>query len=105
MKKFRIVLLGAVVITGTTASLTIQYQAQVKLHGNDAVFRQRENQMAQLAAERQRLSDLVAQASRSHADERTAELVKLRHEAEALRKQIKELGKRVPEKRPWRPSH
>ena len=87
------VLIGAVAIAGLTASLVIQRQAGIKFRENDAVLRQESDQLAELAAECQRLSILVAEANNSSADDRIAELVKLRGEAEALRKQTNELRK------------
>jgi hypothetical protein len=58
-----------------------------------------------LAAEHQRLSNLLAETNSPTADDRTAELVKLRSEAEALRKLTNELGKQLAENRRWRPWH
>src|SRR5437870_6734115 len=104
MTKFKIILIGAIAIAGATASLVIHHQAQIKLRENDAVLRQQDNQLAELAAEHQRLSNLVARANSSPAEDRTAELVKLRSQAEDLRKQTNELGKQLAgnrRSRPW----
>jgi len=104
MTKFKIILIGAIAIAGPTASLMIQHEAQIRLRENDAVLRQQDNQLTELAAEHQRLSNRLAQANSPPSDHRMAELAKLRSEAMALRKQANELGKQLAENRRSRPS-
>ena len=107
MTKPTIILIGAIAIAGPTATLLIQHQAQVKLRENDSRLRQQESQVVELMAEQQRLSNRVAQANSSLAQDRSAELVKLRSEAEALRKQTNELGNQRAgnrRSRPWQPA-
>jgi len=109
--RFKIILCGALVVAGMTSSLVIQYQAQVKLREKDRVLRQQDRRLFELVAESQRLSNLVIHAdsspahNRPAAEDRTAELVKLRAEAETLRKQVDELGKQRTQSRPPHPSH
>src|SRR6185503_16295192 len=110
MTKFKIILIGAIATAGSTASLVIQHQTQVRLGANQAVLRQQVNQLAALQSEQQRLSNRAAQGNDSGADNRTAgdhsaEMVKLRSQAQALRKQANELGKQLAENRRWRPWH
>jgi len=95
MTKSTIILIGAIAIAGPTASLVIHHQVQLKLRENDALLLQQDNQLTELAAEHQRLSNSVVQATSSTTDDPTVELVKLRTEAEALRKQTNELGKQL----------
>jgi hypothetical protein len=105
MSKLKIILVSVFVVGGLTASLLIQDQAEGKLRESDAVLRRQDNQLAALAAEHQRLSNLVAQANSSSAEDQLAELAKLRSQAEAFRKQTNELGKQLAENRrsrPWR---
>ena len=104
MTKFKIILIGAVATAGMTGSLVIQHQAQAKLRENAAMLRQQDNQLAELTAEHQRLSKLFAQTTSPPAEDRTAELAKLRTEAEALRKQADELRKQQAENYPSGPS-
>ena len=107
MTKSTIILIGAIAIAGPTASLVIHHQAQLKLRENDALLLQQDNQLTELAAEHQRLSNSVVQATSTTTDDPTVELVKLRTEAEALRKQTNELGKQLAENRwsrQWRPA-
>jgi hypothetical protein len=99
MAKFKIIVIGAVVIAGSIVSLGIQRQAEVKLQENDAVLRQQVDQLSEKTEERQRLSNLIAQATTSPSEDHTAELVKLRSEAAALRKQTNQLGQQHAENR------
>lgn len=102
MRKFKIILIGAIAAGGMATSLGIRHRAQVKLRENDLVLQQLANELAEVAAEHERLSNLVAHANRSPAEDRSTELEKLRSEAAALRNEINELGKRA-ENRPPRP--
>jgi hypothetical protein len=79
----------------------VQRQNQAKLRENDALGRQQDNQLAELAAENQRLSDLIAQtkAKSATAGDQTAELAKLRATAETLRQQADQLAKQLAENR------
>src|SRR2546426_10501418 len=96
---------GVIVVGAVMASLLIQRRVQVKLRENDAYLQQQDNQLAELAAENQRLSNLVVQTKTNRAtapDDRAAELAQLRAKIEALRQQtnqLAELPKRMAEKR------
>ena len=87
MTKFKIILISAIAIAGSTTSLVIQHQAQVRLGANEAVLRQQVDQLAALQLEQKRLSNRLAQANSSPAGDQTAEMMKLRSQAQALRKQ------------------
>src|SRR5262245_22790774 len=105
MAKFKPIFIGALAIAGGVASLAIHRQAQINVSQNETVLRRQDNQQAEFAAERQRLSSLLARAeSSSAAEDRTAELVKLRAQVETLRKQTNELAKQRVKDRRWRPS-
>src|SRR5688572_9980897 len=104
MKKSTIILIGAIAMAGPTASLVIHHQAQVKFRENNSLLLQQDNQMTVLAAEHRRLSNLLVQANGSSVEDQTAELGKLRSEAEVLRKKTNELGKQLAENRRSRPS-
>jgi len=110
MIKFKIILIGAIAIAGSTASLVIQHQAQVRLGANEAVLRQQANQLAALQSEQKRLSNRVGLGNGSGSDNRTAgdhaaEMMKLRSQAQALRKQANELAKQRAGDNRWRPWH
>jgi hypothetical protein len=100
MTKFKIILTG-VVVAAVTASLLIQGRAQSKIRENDAALRRQDNQLADLAAENQRLSNLVVQTKTNSTtpDDRTAELAQLRAKAQALRQQADQLAKELAENR------
>ena len=99
MTKFKIIIISAFAVGGVTASLMIQDLAKAKLHEIDAVLREQDKQLAVLSTEHQRLSNLVAQANNPTAGDRTVEGLRLRAEAEVLRKQTNELGKQLAENR------
>src|SRR5213593_2459219 len=104
MTKYSVILIGGIAIAEMSALLVIQHQARTKIRENDAVLRQQDYQLSELATEHQRLSNLVAHANSSPAEDQTAELAKLRNEAAALRKQTNELGKQLAENRRSRQS-
>ena len=93
MTKLSLILIGAIALAGAATSLVLQHQAQAKLCEKDDLARQQANQLTEVAAEHQRLSNLVAQAQSPPAEEPTAELQRLRGEAQRLRKQTDDLGK------------
>ncbi len=99
MKKTIPILVVAVAIAGVAVTLMIQRRAKAKLRENEAVLQQQGKQLSELAVEQQRLSNLVAQANGSPAEDLTAELARLRSKAEALRKQTNELGKQLEQNR------
>ena len=95
--------LGAGAVVGVTICLAVEHQARLRLGEENKALRQQVDQMAGLVADNERLSKLVAQASRSQSrpdeglkaqslsDEQSLELLRLRGEAGALREQSKEL--------------
>jgi hypothetical protein len=101
MTKSTLILVGATVVAAITASLMIQRRTQSKLHETDVVLRQQDNQLAELAVEKQRLSDLVLQKQTDHAtvDDRTVELAQLRAKVETLQQQTNQLAKQLAESR------
>src|SRR5437773_7521789 len=83
---------SAVVITSVATSLLIQQQARARLHEQDESSREQARQLAQLAADNERLSKLAARVNDSAANGQLGELLKLRDEAELLRGQTEELA-------------
>ena len=81
--------------------MLIQRRNQAKLSENNALFQQQDNQLAELAAENQRLSNRVVQTKSKSATaaDRTGELAQLRAKVEALRQQTNQLAKQVAEHR------
>jgi hypothetical protein len=78
--------LGVLVIVGATTALMVQYQAQVKLRGEDESLTQ---QIAQLKADNESLSTHLAAASdtKSLSDEQFNELLRLPNTAGLLHQQ------------------
>jgi len=89
MTKLKAGIIGAVVISGI-ATLVVQQQARARLREQSESLQQQSDQLAQLAADNDRLSNLVAQANGSK--DQWAELLKLRAEAESLGKQTNDLA-------------
>src|SRR5947208_12463213 len=83
------------------ASVLIQRRNQAKFSENDGIFQQQDNRLAELAAENQRLSNLVVQtkSKSATAEDRTGELAQLRTKVGALQQQTNQLAKQVAENR------
>jgi len=94
MTKLKLGIIGAVVAAGVAAPLLIQHQAQLKLREENQSLRRQLDQLAQLNAENQRLSNLVAQAkdSQSSTNGQFAELLRLRGQVGQLRAQLRDQG-------------
>ena len=86
-------MLGVTAVVGATIWLGVEHQSRLRLGEQNKVLRQQFDQMASLAAENERMSNLVAKASRSQAlpDDQSRELLRLRGEVGVLRQQSKEL--------------
>jgi hypothetical protein len=93
MNKLKIILASALAVAGVAASLLVAHKNQVSLRARDALLRRQDQQLADLISEQQRLSNLVSRATAPKDDDHTAELLKLRAQAEALRKQTNELAR------------
>src|SRR2546430_5614129 len=92
MSKLKASIISAVVAAGVAAPLVMQHHALVKLRTENQSLRQ---QVEGLTVEKDRLSNLLTQASRPGPlpKEQINELKKLRSEIGLLRKQTNELGK------------
>lgn len=104
LKNLLPILVVTVAVAGVVVTLIIQRRANAKLRENEAVLLRQNKRLSELAAEHQRLSNLVAQANDLRAEDLTAEPAELRGKAEALRKQTNELGKQLEQNRRSRPS-
>ena len=95
MTKLKLGIMSALVLTGLATALVIQLSTQLKLRDENESLLHENNRLSQLAAENERLSNLVAQASQSMPTtiEPARELLRLRGEVGALRRQNQELGK------------
>jgi RNA polymerase sigma factor (sigma-70 family) len=90
MTKLKTGVITAVILAGAATSLVIQTQARARLRGQDEALRQQSDQLGQLVAANERLSNLLAQAN--GATDQLAVLPNLRAEAGALRKQTNDLA-------------
>jgi len=92
MNKFKLIF-GFVVLAGTAVFWVVQHQAQLQLRDENKSLRQQLEQMAQIEADNERLSNLVAQANNQLPNEQFMELLKLRGEVGLLRQQTNGLQK------------
>jgi len=81
------------VVAGAATLFVMQRQAEGELRAQNQALRQQLEQSSQLAAENERLSNLVAQAAATQRlpDSQLSELLKLRGEVGRLRQQAKEV--------------
>lgn len=99
LRNAKIIFIGAVVLGSLMALLVIRHQVQAKLRQREEILRQQAHQCAELGAEYLRLSNQLAQAQSTPVDDRMAELIKLRSEANVLRKHTNEIAKQTAENR------
>jgi chorismate mutase len=90
MTKLNTTLIVASVAISLAVTLVAHRNAQAKLRKNDAALHRQDEQLTELATERQRLSNLVAEAKGS-TNSQLNELAKLRNQAQELQKQTNEL--------------
>ena len=100
--KLKTAIIGAIAAAGVATTLVIQHQAQAKMRQADATLRQQADQLAQLQAEHDRLSNRLPRTNRSFADDRLSELLRLRSEAAMLRQQTNGLAALQEENRRMR---
>jgi len=93
MTKLQSAIVGAVVIAGVATPLVIQQQSKLR-EENQALHKQTE-QLAQIQADNDRLSNLLASADSSQklASNQLSELLRLRGEVGGLRSQTNEINK------------
>jgi RNA polymerase sigma factor (sigma-70 family) len=93
MTKLQSAIVGAVVIAGVATPLVFQQQS--KLREENQSLRKQNEQLAQIQAENDRLSNLLAEAASSQklASNQLNELLKLRGEVGALRRQTNDINK------------
>jgi len=101
MTKVQACVVGAIHIACVAIPVAVQHQSSNQLREDNQALRQ---QVAQLAAENERLSNLVAQAnsSRTLANEQPGEILRLRGEVGVLRQQMNEAERLLGENRQLR---
>jgi len=95
MTKFKLGIIGAVIIAGVATPLVIQHQAKIQLREENESLRQQIGRLAQLQTDNERLSNLVAQAGslQSLSDTEKSELLRLRGELSGLRRDSENLAR------------
>jgi hypothetical protein len=89
MSQIKTAILAAAAVAGITTAM-IQYQSVEKLRAENRNLLERNQNLAELQAENQRLSNLVAQAQRpTLSKEQTAELLRLRGQVGLLRDDLR----------------
>ena len=87
MTKLKVSLVSALLVASVATPLVIQHQAKVRLREENQALRQQTDQLASLAAENERLSNLVSRSTSSPSlpDGQLTELLRLRGEVTRLR--------------------
>jgi RNA polymerase sigma factor (sigma-70 family) len=93
MTKLKLAIISAVVVASVAMPCVVHHQAQIKLQARDGLLRQRVVQLAQLASDNQRLSNLLAQAKSSglFTYDQFRELLRRRGEVGRLRRDVQEM--------------
>ena len=93
MTKVKFGIISVIAVAGVAAPLAIQNQSQNRLREENEALRRQAGQLAQMAAENERLSNLVVQATGtgSLSQAQISELLRLRGEVGRLRREGKEL--------------
>ncbi len=101
MTKLKLGVIGSVAIASVATPLVMQHQARVTLREENQSLRRRVAQLAQLSAENERLSNQVARANNSLlSNDQLSELMRLRGEVGALRRQLAETAKAQAQRTP-----
>jgi len=93
-----IIAVVTVMLGGLAATLMVRRQARENIRAQDEVLQQEANRLAALNASCERLSNQPAQVQGASAEDLTAELLKLRAEADLLRERSNEIRKQVDER-------
>jgi hypothetical protein len=99
LTKLKIGVVACIASAGVVLSLAIQHRAEIQSREKDRVLHQQAEQLAALAAEHERLSNVVAQAEGRPPDAQWRELQRPQSEAEQLRQQIKDIERRLDQSR------
>jgi outer membrane translocation and assembly module TamA len=104
MTKLKVGIISVIALAGVATPLAIQHQSQARLREENEALREQASQLAQVAAENENLSNLVAQTkgSESLSREQMSELLRLRGEVGRLRREGKELQALLAENRQLR---
>jgi hypothetical protein len=86
-------ILSVAAVAGLAAWLAVEHQARLRLGEEHKALEEQADQMTGLMAENERMSNLVARANapQSLPDDQSLELLRLRGEAGALRRQTRDL--------------
>ena len=95
MTKLKAGIIGALVLAAAATPWAIQHQQQSRLRDENAALRQQVNELSPLAAESERLSNLLTRATNAQSDSTTPsqELLRLRAEVARLRTDAQELAR------------
>ncbi|MHB8521707.1 MAG: hypothetical protein ACYDH9_13235 [Limisphaerales bacterium] len=99
MTKLKAGIVAAALVAGVATPMVMQHQTRVALQEKEAALAQQAVQLAQLAAENERLSNLVAQTGSSLPADQLGELMRLRGEVGLLRRQAGDLARQQEENR------
>jgi type II secretory pathway pseudopilin PulG len=95
MTKLKLGIIGAMIVAGMAAPLVIQHRAKIQLREENESLRQQVERLRQLQSENERPSNLVGRANdaQSLSSDERSELLKLRGETAALRRDSQALAR------------
>jgi RNA polymerase sigma factor (sigma-70 family) len=93
MTKIKAAVVSAVVVAGLATPLVMSYNSQAKLRSENQSLRDQIAQLGQVASENEQLSNRVKEAEASRVGAASRELLKLRGEVGALKRQLAESAK------------
>lgn len=99
MTKLKAGIVAVALVAGVATPMVIQHQTRIALREKEAALAQQAVQVTQLAAENERLSNLVAQTGSSLPADQLGELMRLRGEVGLLRRQAGDLARLQDENR------
>lgn len=94
MTKLQFGVISAMVVASLAIFLWMQHRWVIKLHEENESLRQQVEQLAQAAAENERQSNLLAEATTFEAPDRLRELLRLRSEVAGLKSQLADVLKK-----------
>jgi hypothetical protein len=94
MNKLKLGIVGAIAGGAVATLLWMQHRSLIQLREDNVSLRQQVEQLAALAADNERLSNLLAKATSGPAPEQVSELLKLRGEVGSLKRELADAARK-----------
>jgi len=99
LTKLKIGVIAGIAVAGLVLSLAIQHRADIQIREQDKMLHRQAEQLVALAAEHERMSNVVVKVESTPPDAQRRELQRLRSEAEQLGQQINDLERKSEQSR------